>query len=126
MVENGTSFVVSGTGKPLRQFIYSRDLGRLMVWTLRSYQGIDPIILSVGEEDEVTIKQVAESIVKHVGFTGPFEFDTTRADGQYKKTASNAKLQKLLPGFQFTPFDQAMKESVEWFVANYDKCRKGH
>lgn len=66
----GTPFVVSGTGKPLRQFIYSRDLARLFIWVLREYPEIDPIILSVGEKDEVSIKQVAESIVKAVNFTG--------------------------------------------------------
>lgn len=45
-LENGTPFVVGGTGKPLRQFIYSRDLAKLFVWTLREYEEIDPIILS--------------------------------------------------------------------------------
>jgi GDP-L-fucose synthase len=44
--ENNTPFVVGGTGKPLRQFIYSRDLAKLFIWTLREYQEIDPIILS--------------------------------------------------------------------------------
>ena len=34
------------------------------------------------------------------------QFDTTKADGQYKKTASNAKLRKYLPDFQFTPFQE--------------------
>lgn len=32
------------------------------------------------------------------------QFDTTKADGQFKKTASNEKLLRLLPGFEFTPF----------------------
>ncbi|ORY89550.1 hypothetical protein BCR43DRAFT_499981 [Syncephalastrum racemosum] len=122
--QNGTPFVVSGTGKPLRQFIYSRDLAKLFIWTLREYQEIDPIILSVGEEDEVSIKDVADAIVKAVDFKGDYSFDTSRADGQYKKTASNAKLMKLLPDFQFTPFDQAVKESVDWFVENFETCRK--
>lgn len=44
--KSGGKFVVSGTGKPLRQFIYSRDLARLFIWTLRQYNEIDPIILS--------------------------------------------------------------------------------
>ena len=44
--ENGTPFVISGTGKPLRQFIYSRDLAKLFIWVLRDYDEIDPIILS--------------------------------------------------------------------------------
>ncbi|OZJ04040.1 GDP-L-fucose synthase [Bifiguratus adelaidae] len=122
--KNNTPFVVSGTGKPLRQFIYSRDLARLFIWCLREYQEIDPIILSVGEEDEVSIKDVADAIVKALDFTGEYTFDTSKADGQYKKTASNAKLRKYLPDFKFTPFDVAVKESVEWFLDNYESLRK--
>ncbi|KAI3656694.1 hypothetical protein MP638_005872 [Amoeboaphelidium occidentale] len=122
--KNGTKFTVSGSGTPLRQFIYSRDLARLTIWTLREYSEIDPIILSVGEEDEVSIKTVAEQIVQTVGFTGDFSFDTSKADGQFKKTASNKKLKQLFPDFKFTPFDVALKESVEWFVENYEKVRK--
>lgn len=45
-IENNTPFVVWGSGKPLRQFIYSRDLAKLFIWTLREYEEIDPIILS--------------------------------------------------------------------------------
>ncbi|KAF8072883.1 TSTA3 [Scenedesmus sp. PABB004] len=119
--KSGEPFTIMGSGKPLRQFIYSRDLARLMVWTLREYPETDPIILSVDEADEVTIRDVAEAIVEAMDFKGPVEFDTTKADGQYKKTASNAKLRKYLPDFTFTPFKQAMKESVDWFVQNYDK-----
>jgi len=120
--KNNTPFVVSGSGKPLRQFIYSRDLAKLIIWTLREYNEIEPIILAVTEE--ITIKQVADAIVKHVGFTGEYKFDPTKADGQYKKTATNAKLMRLNPTFKFTDFDTAIKNSVEWFVNNYDTCRK--
>ena len=44
--ENGTPFVVSGTGKPLRQFIYSYDLAKLFIWMLREYDDVEPVILS--------------------------------------------------------------------------------
>jgi GDP-L-fucose synthase len=44
--KNGTEFTVMGTGKPLRQFVYSRDLAKLFIWTLREYPEIEPIILS--------------------------------------------------------------------------------
>lgn len=123
--KNKTPFVVSGTGKPLRQFIYSRDLAKLFVWQLWEYHDIEPIILSVGEEDEVSIKQVADAIVKAVGFEGDYSFDTTKLDGQYKKTASNSKLRRLLPEFEFTSFETALDESVKWFLLNYDSARTG-
>ncbi|KAG2172160.1 hypothetical protein INT44_005531 [Umbelopsis vinacea] len=124
--QNNTPFIVGGTGKPLRQFIYSRDLAKLFIWTLREYKETEPIILSVGEKDEVSIKDVADAIVSAVGFEGEYSFDTTRSDGQFKKTASNDKLLKYIPDFEFTPFNDAVQESVAWFLENYDTCRKGH
>jgi len=119
-------FVVWGSGKPLRQFIFSHDLAKLFVWTLREYEEIDPIILSVGEEDEVSISDVAQAIAKAMNFTGKLVYDTSKSDGQFKKTASNAKLRKYLPDFQFTPFQEGVDESVKWFIENYETCRKGH
>lgn len=40
---------------------------------MREYEEIDPIILSVGEEDEVSIKQVADAIVQSMGYNGVVE-----------------------------------------------------
>ncbi|TKR68095.1 hypothetical protein L596_024131 [Steinernema carpocapsae] len=115
--------VAFGSGEPLRQFIYSIDLAKLFVWVVRSYEEVEPIVLSVGEEDEVSIGDVVKAVVKAMDFQGEVIQDTSKADGQYKKTASNAKLCKYLPDFKFTPFAQAVQESVDWFVANYDKAR---
>ncbi|MEE6462954.1 hypothetical protein FKM82_005710 [Ascaphus truei] len=68
--KNSTALSIWGTGKPRRQFIYSLDLARLFIWVLREYEEVDPIILSVGEEDEVSIKEAAESIVTAMDFKG--------------------------------------------------------
>jgi GDP-L-fucose synthase len=123
--KNNTPFVVAGTGKPLRQFIFSYDLAKLFIWMLREYDDVEPVILSVGEDEEVSIKEVADAVVNAVGFEGDYSFDTTRADGQFRKPASNAKLLKLMGGFQFTPFDLALSTTVKWFVDNYDNARTG-
>ncbi|XP_077207454.1 GDP-L-fucose synthase isoform X2 [Paroedura picta] len=122
--KNGTPLTVWGTGKPRRQFIYSLDLARLFLWVLREYDEVEPIILSVGEEDEVSIREAAESVVGAMNFTGELHFDATKSDGQFKKTASNAKLKNYLPDFQFTPFPQAVKDTCDWFCSNYDSARK--
>jgi GDP-L-fucose synthase len=123
--KNGTPFVVAGSGKPLRQFIYSRDLAKLFIWQLREYDDVEPVILSVGEDEEVTIKQVADAIVKAMDFKGDYSFDTSKADGQYRKPASNKKLLDLIGGFEFTPFDKALDETVKWFLENYETARTG-
>ncbi|KAH9974099.1 hypothetical protein BGW80DRAFT_202603 [Lactifluus volemus] len=119
--QNNTPFVVFGSGKPLRQFIYSYDLAKLFIWQLREYNDIEPVILSVGEDEEVSIKQVADAIVAAVGFQGEYKFDSSRADGQFRKPASNKKLLSLIgDNFKFTPFENALRETVQWLVAHYD------
>jgi len=120
----GSDFTVWGTGKPQRQFIYSLDLARLMVWVMRTYDDPEPIILSVGEEAEVSIADVATNIAKAMNFTRAVKKDTTKSDGQFKKTADNTKLMKLYPDFKFTSIEDGLKETVQWFEQNYDTARK--
>ncbi|XP_072294447.1 GDP-L-fucose synthase-like [Eucyclogobius newberryi] len=122
--KEGKPLVVWGSGLPRRQFIYSLDLARLFLWVLRDYPEVDPIILSVGEEDEVSIKEAAEAVVQSLDFKGEVLYDTSKADGQFKKTASNAKLCEYLPNFKFTPFKLALKETCDWFIQNYETARK--
>ncbi|XP_028823706.1 GDP-L-fucose synthase [Denticeps clupeoides] len=122
--EEGSPLTVWGSGNPRRQFIYSLDLARLFLWVLREYDEVEPIILSVGEEDEVSIKDAAEAVTEALDFRGDIVYDTSKADGQFKKTASNAKLCSYLPDVTFTPFKTAVKETCDWFVSNYDFARK--
>lgn len=116
-------FVVCGSGKPLRQFIYSIDLARLIMWSLLDYNEKDSIILSVGEKDEVSIKQIAMEIAKQLNYEYMVEFDESYSDGQYKKTADNSKLIRL-NNFSFTKIEDGIKRTIEWFIKNYNECRK--
>lgn len=122
--KNDKPLVIWGSGKPLRQFIYSQDLAKLIVWVMREYDEIEPIILSVDEEQEVSIKDAALAVTEAFDFKGEVIFDTAKSDGQHKKTASNNKLRKYKPDFAFTPFKEAVKSTVDWFISNYDAARK--
>ncbi|XP_050324047.1 probable GDP-L-fucose synthase [Bactrocera neohumeralis] len=122
--ESEKVFTVYGSGTPLRQFIYSLDLARLIIWVLDNYDSIEPLILSVDEENEVTIYEAAMAVAKAFDFKGKLICDTSKADGQHKKTASNRKLRSLLPDFQFTDFEEGVKASVNWYIDNIEKVRK--
>ena len=82
-------------------------------------------MLSPNPEDEISIADLARMIATAMDF--PLErlvFDQTKADGQFKKTVSNKRLRSLRPDFQFTPMQEAIATSVQWFQDNYDKARK--
>jgi len=73
---------------------------------------------------EKSIKYCAEIVAKTLDFKGKLLFDPTKPEGIFKKTASNEKLLKLFPKYKFTPFDDAIKITVDWFLKNQDKFRK--
>lgn len=116
-------FIVLGSGKPLRQFIYSEDLAKLIMWVVEEYNEKNSIILSVGEKDEVSIGDVAKEIADAFEYKN-MKFDTSYSDGQYKKTADNSKLMRLHGDYKFVSIRDGIKKSVDWFVENYEICRK--
>tara|TARA_B110000902_G_C14272203_1_gene573623 strand:+ start:286 stop:1218 length:933 start_codon:yes stop_codon:yes gene_type:complete len=122
--KNNEDFVVKGSGKPLRQFIYSMDLAKLILWTLEKYNLRETIILSVGEEHEVSIRDVAMMIAESYDYSEKVVFDTSAADGQFKKTADNSKLKSLHKNLTFIDINEGIKKSVQWFINNYKTCRK--
>lgn len=75
------------------------------------------------EKDEVSIAALANLIAAAVQFNGELLFDTTKADGQFKKTASNARLRSFLPDFKFTPLNEAIQDTVSWFRDNHAIAR---
>jgi GDP-L-fucose synthase len=123
---DGSKFVVAGSGSPLRQFVHSRDLARLALIALFAYDEAEPLILSVGESQEVSIRRVAELVAAATGLVAAQTvFDESRPDGQHKKTASNAKLLRFLAGrgieFAFVPVEAGIRETVEWLRDHYDE-----
>ena len=122
--QSNEDFIVSGTGTPLRQFIHSHDLARLILWTLFEYKERDSIILSVPPEQEISIKEIAEIIANKFEYSHKLIFDTTKSDGQFKKTADNSKLMNLIKKYDFIPIKEGLESTIDWFIKNYKICRK--
>mmetsp|Transcript_10649 Transcript_10649/g.35679 ORF Transcript_10649/g.35679 Transcript_10649/m.35679 type:complete len:193 (-) Transcript_10649:604-1182(-) len=121
----GTNLTICGSGKPLRQFIFSDDLAELLLWTLLQYTGSDSLILAPDRVDEVMISDLACLIAQSMKFDEDrLIFDASQSDGQLRKTASNERLRKNLPGFTFTPLKLGIDATVKWFLENYESCRR--
>jgi GDP-L-fucose synthase len=120
--QNNTDFVVWGSGKPLREFIYSKDIATLSEWAVNNYNDSEPIIFSTSYE--ISIIDLVDLLVKEFNFKGKVIFDKSKPDGQFRKPSDNSKLKSYLPNFEFTPIEEGLKETINWFIENYDKTRK--
>jgi len=119
---DNTDFVVWGSGTPLREFIYSKDVAKLSEWALDNYDESEPIIFS--NSVEISIMDLVDLLVKEFNFKGKVVFDNSKPDGQFRKPSDNSKLKSYLPNFEFTPIEKGLKETINWFIENYDKTRK--
>lgn len=89
------------------------------------YDSVEPIILSVDEKTEVCIRDVAYMIANAMEFKGEVIFDSSKSDGQHKKTACNTKLRSFKPDYEFTPIEDGIKKACDWFVENYGTKARG-
>ena len=120
--ETKTPLTIWGSGKPLREFIYNKDVAKLTEWVLENYNEDEPIILSTSEE--ISIKDVVDIILELMNFKGEVKWDTDKPDGQFRKPSDNSKIKNYLPDFKFTPLYDGLKETIEWFESNYENIRK--
>ena len=119
--KNNTNLEVWGSGKPLREFIYSEDVAKLSEWVLNNYEEQEPIILSTSQE--ISIKDLVYIIVDKFNFKGKVIWQSDKPDGQFRKPSDNSKLLSYLPDFEFTPIEIGIENTVEWLIENYKNIR---
>lgn len=119
---NNTDLVVWGSGNSKREFIFSKDLAKMIDFVAEEYTETTPIILSTSEE--VSVREVVDVLIEAFNFKGNVLFDTTKPEGQYRRPSDNSKFMRYVPDFKFTPFEEGIKETVEWFINNYETARK--
>ena len=121
--QNNTDFEIWGTGKAYREFIYSVDLGELLMWTLENYNDREPLIIS--PDEEISIATLAQEIAWRIGLShGKSLVYNQELDGQLRKPSDNSRLKELLPDFQFTPIEYGLEKSIDWFIENHQEARK--
>ena len=114
---NGKDVVeVWGTGTPLREFIYVDDMAAACVFLMENYDGEQHVNIGTGEE--VSIRQLSETVKEVVGFEGELVFNTDMPDGTPRKLTTVDKLHGL--GFiHKVSLNEGIRMAYEWFLENY-------
>ncbi|WP_158971914.1 GDP-L-fucose synthase [Chachezhania sediminis] len=82
-----------GSGTPLREFLHCDDLADALVFLLKDYSGYEHV--NVGSGVEVSIRELAETIAKVVGYDAELVFDATKPDGTPRKLMDSARLHAM-------------------------------
>ena len=105
--------VVWGTGKPTREFLYVEDAAEGILLAAERYNESEPVNLGSGME--INIKELAELIVKLVGFKGKIVWDTSKPDGQPRRCLDTSEAERLFGFRARTPFEEGLRKTVQWY-----------
>lgn len=125
--KNNTPLEVYGTGSAIRQFLYADDLARVIIKfiELEIIENEVSIIVSPPEKDEISIKDIVETICNIFDFdTTNILYNTSYSDGQYKKTTNDDEIKKYIKDITFTPLDIGLKDTIQYFNDHYNFVRK--
>ena len=115
-VNNQPTVEVWGTGTPLREFIYVDDMADACIFLMENYDGEQHVNIGTGEE--VSIRQLAETVKEVVGFEGELVFNTNMPDGTPRKLTVVDKLHGL--GWKHkVSLNEGIKLAYNWFLNNY-------
>ena len=112
-IAGATEVTVWGTGAPRREFLHVEDLASACRFLIENYDS--PEIINVGFGDDVTIRELAETICDVVGFKGALVFDATKPDGTPRKLLDTSRLGALGWRPQI-PLGDGIRRTYEWYL----------
>ena len=119
-VKNAPTVELWGTGTPLREFLYVDDMADACVFLLENYSGEQHV--NIGTGVEVTIKELAETVKKTVGYTGEIVWNKDMPDGTPRKLTDVTKLHDL--GWRHkVDLEEGVKLAYDWFKENIENAR---
>lgn len=111
--ERRPSVALWGTGTASREFLYAPDCAEGLRLAAERYDGPEPVNLGAGFE--ITIRDLAETVRRLVGYPGEIEWDASKPDGQPRRMLDTSRAREWF-GFQArTPFEEGLARTIAWF-----------
>ncbi|AIE86635.1 GDP-L-fucose synthase [Fimbriimonas ginsengisoli] len=104
-----------GSGTPRREFLHADDLASAAVFLMNNHE--DPDLVNVGVGEDVTIRELAETVRSAVGWNGEIVWDSSKPDGTPRKLMDVSKIHSL--GWRHSiEFEDGVRDTYEWFKNN--------
>ena len=112
---NKQEVTIWGSGTPMREFLFVDDLAEACLFLMESYNGVETVNIGTGED--VSIKELAETIMNIVGFEGNLIFDASKPDGAPRKLLDVSKINALGWKHQ-TNLEEGIQKTLNWIQKN--------
>jgi GDP-L-fucose synthase len=119
--QNNTSVELWGSGTPMREFLFVDDMAAAVVFALENK--LPEHLYNVGTGEDLTIKELAETIQKVVGHTGELIWDSSKPDGTPRKLMDISKMHSL--GWKHkVVLEEGIQKTYTWFLENIESFKQ--
>lgn len=108
-----TEIVAWGDGSPTREFLYVEDAAEGILLASERYDDSDPV--NLGSGNEISIKDLLMTIVRHTGYTGRIVWDTTKPNGQPRRALNTDRAFERFGFRAKTDFDEGLRKTIDWY-----------
>ena len=112
------NIVLWGDGSPKREFLHVEDLAEACVFLMKNYDQAEHI--NVGTGEDISIKELAETIADVVGFEGEFVWNTDKPNGTPRKLLDTSKINSLV-WYPTIGVRRGIKQTYDWYLENEDR-----
>lgn len=117
-----------GTGTPMREFLEVDDLAEACIGLLNHFNAprdkeCEKMFFNMGCGSDVSIKELAETVKRIVGFEGEIVWDSTKPDGTMRKLMDVSRLEAAIGWKAKTSLDEGIKKAYQWFLDNEGNFR---
>jgi GDP-L-fucose synthase len=116
MVENRDEVVLWGDGSPTREFLYVEDAADGILLAAKHYDAPEPVNLGTGAE--ISIRELAELVAELTEFEGELTWDTSRPNGQPRRSLDTSRAEQLFGFRARTPLREGISRTVAWYRAS--------
>lgn len=118
---NEQQVVLWGDGSPTREFLYVEDAAEGLLLATERYDGPEPFNLGSGQE--IRIKDLAQLIARLTDFQGEIVWDTSKPNGQPRRSLDTSRAERLFGFRAHTPLEQGLRQTIAWYKENRHKIR---
>ena len=111
--KNVESIVVWGDGSPTREFLYIEDAAEGILLAAEHYDGSEPVNLGSGQE--ISIKDLVQTISRLTGFSGELVWDTSKPNGQPRRVLDTTRAARYFGFNAQTDFEDGLRKTIEWY-----------
>jgi len=110
---NKSEVLLWGDGTPTREFLFVEDAARGLVMAAESLETSDPV--NLGSAEEISIRDLAETVKKETGYAGKIAWDTSRPNGQERRKLDVSRAEKLFGFRSNVGFQEGLRRTIQWW-----------